>query len=311
MKRFLFKTSLFCIPLVLVWLSIEIFYRQVPNNYSVKNQQIKKNSIQIEVLLFGDSHCLYGLNPKYFTKKTFNLSNVSQTIYFDKLLFEKHIANLPKLKQVVFCIEYTNLSQVDNTGDDDWRKFLYQRFMNLEVPIISKYDPRNCSLALIQSISKSKDLIKRYFKNGTIVDCDSLGWGNNYKKEDRIPPMQIAKRRAIVQEDGLIDFELNRNRMQEIIQQCKKRNIQVLIVSMPQTKVFESYLNQNKLKAIKKTCADFQYQNKNTAYYLNLFDDTSFSDEDFYDADHLNNVGAVKCSKIVNDYLMVMESKIK
>ena len=311
MKRFLFKTSLFCIPLLFVWLSIEIFYRQVPNNYSVKNQQIKNNSRQIEVLLFGDSHCFYGLNPKYFTKKTFNLSNVSQTIYFDKLLFEKHIDNLPKLKQVVFCIEYTNLSQVDNTGDDDWRKFFYQRFMHLEVPIISKYDPRNCSLALVQSISKSKDLIKRYFKNGTIVDCDSSGWGNNYKKEDRIPPMLIAQKRAIIQEDGLIDFELNKNRIQQIIEQSKKRNIQVLIVSMPQTKAFESYLNQNKLKAIKKTCADFQHQNINSAYYLNLFDDARFSDEDFYDADHLNNVGAVKCSKIVNDYLMVMESKIK
>jgi len=37
--------------------------------------------------------------------------------------------------------------------------------------------------------------------------------------------MQIAKKRAIIQEDGLIDFELNKKRMQEIIQQCKKRNI--------------------------------------------------------------------------------------
>ena len=179
--------------------------------------------------------------------------------------------------------------------------------MHLEIPLISNLDPRNYSLALTQSFCKSRDLVKRYIKKGTIVDCDSLGWGTNYKKEDRIPAIQIAKIRAIVQEDGLMDFKLNKSRINSIIQKCKERNIQVLIVSMPQTKIFESYLNQNKLKAIKQTCLDFQTKNPNTAYYLNLFEDTRFSEEDFYDADHLNDQGAVKCSKIVNNYLTTIE----
>jgi hypothetical protein len=298
---------LFSIPFALMFIGLEFFYRYIPNNYSVKNQQINNQSKKTETLFFGDSHCLYGLNPKYFSKKAFNLSNVSQTIYFDKLLFEKHLNKLPKLKQVVFCIEYTNLSQIDNSGDDGWRKFFYKRFMHLEIPLISNLDPRNYCLALTQSFYKSRDLVKRYIKKGTIVDCDSLGWGTNYKKEDRIPAIQIAKIRAVVQEDGLMDFELNKSRINSIIHICKERNIQVLIVSMPQTKIFESYLNQKKLKAIKETCLGFHTQNSNDVFYLNLFDDSRFTEEDFYDADHLNNQGAVKCSKIVNNYLTTIE----
>jgi hypothetical protein len=221
-----------------MYVALEIFYRNVSNNYSLKNQEINKNSQKIEVLLFGDSHCLYGLNPSCFSKNTFNLSNVSQTIYFDKLLFDKYVEKLPKLKQVVFCIEYTNLSQIDNSGDDGWRKFYYQRFMDLEVPLISKLDPRNYCLAFTQSFYKSRDLVKRYVKKRTILDCDSLGWGTNYKKADRIPAAQVAQNRAIVQEDGSMDFEVNKSRINDIIEKCKQRRIQVLIVSMPQTKEY-------------------------------------------------------------------------
>lgn len=307
MRKFFLKLLLFIAPFVLMYVALEVFYRNVPNNYSVKNQEINKNSQKIEVLLFGDSHCLYGLNPSCFSRNTFNLSNVSQTIYFDKLLFDKYVDKLPKLKQVVFCIEYTNLSQIDNSGDDGWRKFYYQRFMHLEVPLISALDPRNYCLAFTQSFYKSRDLVKRYVKKRTILDCDSLGWGTNYKKADRIPAAQVAQNRAIVQEDGLMDFEVNKSRINNIIQKCKQRNIQVLIVSMPQTKVYESYLNQNKLSKIKETCSEFHSNNPNDVFYLNLFDDTRFSEEDFYDADHLNNDGALKCSKIVNDYLTSIE----
>jgi hypothetical protein len=104
-----------------------------------------------------------------------------------------------------------------------------------------------------------------------------------------------------------MDFEVNKSRINDIIEKCKQRRIQVLIVSMPQTKEYERYLNQSKLSKIKATCSEFQTKNLNNVFYLNLFDDTRFSEEDFYDADHLNNEGALKCSKIVNDYLTSIE----
>ena len=307
MKRFLYKLLLFSMPVLLAWGLLELFYRHTPNNYTVKNESLKTRANKIEILLFGDSHCLYGLNPKYFSAPAFNLSNVSQTIYFDKLLFDKQVDHLPKLKQVVFCIEYTNLSQKDNTGEDDWRKFHYQRYMDLKVPSIEPYDPRNFSVTLTQTPSKTRDLLKRYFKTATITDCDSNGWGTNYRKADRIIPASIAQRRAKMQEDGSIDFRQNSQRLQQIIDQCKKKNIQVLIVSMPQTTVYEKYLNPNKLTAIINTCKQFEVNNPDNVCYLNLFHDQRFYDDDFFDADHLNDAGAVKASKIVSKYLISMQ----
>lgn len=302
MNRFFFKLLLFLFPITIGLVCIEIFYRTVPNNYTSKSNYLKTHSSQIEVLFFGDSHCMYGLNPDYFALHAFNLGNVSQTIYFDKLLFDKYV-DLPNLKKVIFCIEYTNLSQMDNSQDDVYRKYYYQSYMDVEVSIISKFDIGRYSLVFAQSYERTKHLLKRYLKTGNLVDCNANGWGNNYKKRDRTSPNTIAKSRAAIQEDGLMNFKVNTERLQQIINICKQKNIQILIVSMPQTRLFESYLNPKKLKKIIETCTGLQNKNNQNVHYLNLFHDKRFENADFYDADHLNDYGAMKCSKIVNLYL--------
>lgn len=303
MRKFIIKISFFIVLFLVAVSAIEVFLRQVPNNYKYKEEQLEKKKNQIAVLLFGDSHCLYGLNPQYFSSPTFNLSNVSQTVYFDQLLFDRYVHQLPQLKQVVFCIEYTNLSQQDNTGEDDWRKFFYARFMHLKVPSIEPLDPRNHLIILTQNPYKIRDLIKRYIKTRSILDCDSSGWGNNYSKDKRTSPEKVAAQRAVVQEDGLTDFSQNLHRLQNMIDVCKQKGIQAVIVSMPQTRIYESYLNQQKLAKIIRTCDSLEQKNPGVVYYLNLFADKRFTDEDFFDADHLNDQGAVKSSEIVNKFL--------
>lgn len=303
MKKFTIRLLLFLLPIFISIVFFECFYRVVPNNYSVKNENLIKNKSKIQTLLFGDSHCFYGLNPIYFKKKTFNLSNVSQTIYFDKLLFEKYNSILPELKYVVFCIEYTNLSQKDDTEEDVWRKYYYQSYMNLDVPLVKWYDFKQYFLCTSQNVSRTIDLMLKYSKKGFVNDSDSNGWGTNYHKKDRVEPFLIAKDRAIQQEDGSFDFITNSKRLDSIIEFCKQKKIKVVIVSMPQTHLYSSYLNQRKLNLIFKTCQDFENDNFKNVYYLNLFNDNRFLDEDFYDSDHLNEVGAKKCTKIVDDFI--------
>lgn len=302
MKNSIQKVFIFLLPIFLAWGFVEYFYQTAPNNYTSKHENINQNTNEIEVLLFGSSHCLYGLNPEFFLKNTFNLSGISQTIYFDKLLLEKYMDHLPKLKQVVFCIEYSNLSQKDNTQEDAFRKYYYERFMDLDVPIVSNYDPKKYSLALTRSLGASLDLMSKYYKKGTILNCDAKGWGNDYKKANRISPDIVAKERAAAHEDGSTDFTLNKSRINYLIQECKKRNIEVLIVSMPVSKAYSENLNQEKLQLIFDTCKELETSNIDNVYYLNLFNDRRFVDEDFFDADHLNEIGAEKCSKIVNTF---------
>jgi hypothetical protein len=175
--------------------------------------------------------------------------------------------------------------------------------MGLDVPLIHELDFNQYLLSFVQSPRISYYMLKKWFQTGTFADSDNRGWGTNFKKKDRTQPDLIAKQRAQSQEDGLTDFTLNSNRINDIIKKCKEKNIKVVVVSMPKTHLYSSYLNQNKLQAIFKTCQSFQDHNANAVFYLNLFNDKRFIDEDFYDSDHLNEVGAEKCSEIVNQFI--------
>ena len=75
MKKLLTYISLFLIPIIVVWILAEVFYRTVPNNYTYKHQQISNNK-DIEVLILGESHTVSGINPEWLSLKAYNLSHV-------------------------------------------------------------------------------------------------------------------------------------------------------------------------------------------------------------------------------------------
>jgi hypothetical protein len=255
------------------------------------------------VLIFGNSHTFYGLNPKYFDKPTYNLALISQTLYFDKILFDKYIHKFKNIKCVVLHIEYTSLSEIVDTEENKWRKYYYQTYMNLEVPSINKYDFTKYFLSSTRSFNANTKLVLRYLNDGTIVDCDENGFGINYTKAKKAP---LLKKDALVRvkniEDNLMNFEDNIVRVQSIIDACKKRGIKVIVLNMPVSSYFSEGVNQFKLKKIQETCNSVAKNNYNVSY-LNLFKDKRFTNEDFFDADHLDTEGAKKSSKIVNNFV--------
>ncbi|WP_417874410.1 hypothetical protein [Xanthomarina gelatinilytica] len=303
MKKLLTHISLFLIPIIIVWILAEVFYRTVPNNYTYKHEQISNNKDDIEVLVLGDSHTFFGINPEWLSLKTYNLSNVSQTIYFDKLLFEKHIDHLPHLKYLIISVEYTTLSQADNTQEDIWRKYFYCAQMDLEVPLITWYNPKKYSLALARKFDKTWNSYLDYKREGSLIGCDENGWGNTYLSTvDSLEMTYLAKVVAKKHEDGSLDFNLNTERIQNLIDLCKQKNIQVLLVNMPVNPEYLSHLNPEKLLKIDNTCDDLAKTNPNVTR-VDLSRDSRFQLQDFHDADHLNAQGAKKCSLLIDAYL--------
>ncbi|MGE4347973.1 MAG: hypothetical protein AB7D46_11260 [Flavobacteriaceae bacterium] len=303
MKVFFRKISFFLVVIFVIWFLMECFYRFVPNNYTEKHKNVQKHYNNFEVLIFGNSHAFYGLNPKHFDKTTFNIANISQSIYFDKLLFDRHIDNFKNLKYVILNVEYTSLSQQDNTQEDVWRKYFYHAQMDLDVSIIPFYDIRQYSLALSRSFKNSVNTVNQYLKNGTIAECDQSGWGNIYTYQNRRQNLdELAVRVTEKHEDNSMDFKINTQRIKSIIKKCKEKNINVILVTMPVHKSYSEKVNPKKANAIFAVAQNLARENPN-AFYINLFYNKNFSDEDFYDPDHLNDRGAKKCSILLNEFI--------
>jgi|SRR5690554_3273174 len=303
MKYFINKISFFLIIIFSVWIFIECFYRFVPNNYTEKHKNIQNNYHKTEVLIFGNSHTFYGLNPEKFDQPAFNIANISQSIYFDKLLFDKHIDSFKNLKYVVLNLEYTSLSQKDNTQEDTWRKYFYREQMDLDVSIIPFYDISQYSLAMSRSFKNSIITIQQYFEKGTIIECDELGWGHKYTYDKRRQNLdELAVRVTEKHEDNSMDFKINTQRIKSIIKKCKEKNINVILVTMPVHKSYSEKVNPKKVRAIHSVAKNLALENSNS-FYINLFYSDKFSDEDFYDPDHLNDRGAKKCSILLNEFI--------
>lgn len=302
MRRLYSKLALFLLPLFLVCLALEVFYRQAPNNYSYKDQQLQKVAPFTKTLIMGDSHAFYGINPVYFKDPTFNLSNISQSLLTDELLLEKHIANLPALKTVFINISYFTLSAKENDLESNWRKYFYYHSMGIRAPSISFWNPKRYSMALIQRFDKSIDLVQQYYKNHTIVSATPLGYG----KQDMSNVVQDKEAISVViankHEDNSLDFKHNTARLQRIIALCKKYGVGVVLLEMPVYPAYYNLLDTEKKEKIKSVLHELSGVN-DTVFYLDLSTSPLFEKQDLRDADHLTNSGAKKCSILLNRYI--------
>lgn len=93
-------------PLVAVFLYIEIGLSKIPNGYNQKRKYFNKHCSTTEILFVGSSHELYGLNPEYFSYKGFNLPYAAQTQIYDRDLI---LLNLDKMKSLKLVIPKPNI----------------------------------------------------------------------------------------------------------------------------------------------------------------------------------------------------------
>ena len=106
MRKFIIKLILVISPFIIIALPMEYFLRQVPNDYIYKSNYLDEHSNEIEVLILGGSHSYFGINPDYFTAKTFNAGNVSQPLNIDFKLLEKYQNNFKSLKIIIIPMSY-------------------------------------------------------------------------------------------------------------------------------------------------------------------------------------------------------------
>src|SRR4051812_22574772 len=97
-RTFILKLFLFLLPLATGMFIVEYKLSSFQNSYNLKRTYFERQLDSVEVINVGSSQALYGINPAFFSYKTFNLANVSQTLFYDKRLVLSNLKKLPKLK---------------------------------------------------------------------------------------------------------------------------------------------------------------------------------------------------------------------
>ncbi len=305
-KKFIKRFILFILPLVTILIFFEIKLRTVENSYSVKRRNFEKEVENVEVLILGNSHSYYGVDPKFLSLKGFNLANSTQSFFYDRQITMKYLPKMKNLKIVMIPISYFSFYYQMMDIPENWRDFAYQKFWNIRYPKLSWWDSRNYSYLTMYSPQKSFNFLMSGFKTKLTEGLEYNGHfrkdtaGNSAELNEAVGRM-IQKAHA-----SMIDLKQEKKNIEELtslIDTLDKQNIKVILFTTPVAKTYSKYCdsaiifrNNNILKEI---------VSKYNCVYKDYFLDNRFGMQDFGNNDHLNFIGAEKFTLILNKEFVI------
>ena len=296
-------------PVLLCVAICEHFLRRIPNDYSYKNEWLTNKANYVKILSLGSSHSFYGIEPSYFSEKAFNAAHVTQSIKYDHFIFSKFFDEMDSLRILILPISYFSMFGSGPEGIEDWRTKYYSIYYGCKY---HRFEPKY-NLETYNGLHL-KNVVFSILGKANHRTCNDLGKGTTYALENRAENWEesgsiAAKRHTKTKIDTVI-LAKNKMMVKEMINKCGQKKVFVVIVTTPTYHTYRENLNQKQLNLMIECCESFEKQYDNV-YYLNLLADDRFQSDDFFDADHLNEFGAEKLSRILNGFCDSLVFKIE
>jgi len=302
MKKFVKYIILFILPIILLAVLFEVLIRRIPNDYGYKKSYLDHHANEVSILFLGSSHVYYGINPKYI-KSSFNASYISQSFDYDLEILKKYGNQWTHLKYIVIPVDYFSFYGRLENSPEAWRAKNYRIYYDINTDHKIFNSTEILSNKLDINLSR---LYNHYLKGENDISCSSLGWGSSYKSinhKDLVKSGATAAARHTAKDN--LQYPTNLHLLDEIIAFAEHKHIKVLLFTSPAYKSYVSHLSKKQLNTTLSTIKKLNTSHS-TIKYFNLLQDSSFHAQDFYDADHLNEIGAKKLSLKMN----VLLSKI-
>jgi hypothetical protein len=306
MKKFITTLLIFLLPILLVGSLIELCIRNIPNDYTLKRNYLDRYSDSVEVLILGNSHDLYGINPELMEAKTFNAANVSQTYNLDYKILMKYQYHWKQLKCIVISVDYFSFYMSLEASDEKWRIKNYEIYYGIDVVKDLRYNSEILSSNFKINL---KRLYKTYIEDVPVSYCTTLGWAANYNTSSNTVDLNTSGMSRAKYHTAISDanfFNENITMLSSIIEFAKRNNIKVLLFTSP---CYKAYVANLKKEQLSRTIAEIEKLkcNFSNVSYINLLSDTSFLENDFFDANHVNHNGARKLTNKIDRQLTLIK----
>ena len=307
MKKFIINTTYLAIPILVALIVMEILLRNIPNDYTMKKEYLDNYSNEIETLILGSSHTFYGVDPKYFTSNTYNVSHVSQYPNYDFEILKKYQSNFKNLKTVILPISYFTYFSKLKDGKEAWRIKNYMLYYDLDM---SNSLSDNSEVFGNKTSTNIKRIASNYILNKSVITSSNLGWGTIYNATEQKNLEETGEKAAlrhtkkeINTEEGKQIINENISTVNAIVKWCEDRSIKIILITTPTYKTYQKHLNSEQLNLMINTNNEIGTKYENCTY-LNLLSDSNFIAKDYYDADHLSEIGAKKLSLMLDQAII-------
>ncbi|MDE6479592.1 MAG: hypothetical protein K2L45_04920 [Muribaculaceae bacterium] len=297
MRKFLRRIVIFSSIIIVILALGEVIVRSLPTSYSYKNNWIVENGSKVRTLVLGSSHTYYGLRPELLGDSTFNLANISQTPEYDLALLSHYLPSMPNVKRVIIPISYFTYRDPMLEKGDEWMLAVRYK-IHMGLPMHSDISIYNLE---ISDFDAYKGKLKNMIVKGRGNICDSLGFGLGFDLASRDPRWKdIGRQRAekhTLSTPGRYDEV--RETQDSLMMLARRHGLEIIFITTPASEAYIEALDRMQLAEMKKGIEEL-VRDHDVAYY-DFMSDPRFSDSDFYDPDHLSDVGAAKFSKLLSD----------
>jgi hypothetical protein len=303
MKKLIKRLFIFLIPVAIFIGLWEYGLSQIQNTYSLKRAQLETQAPSIEVLVLGPSLALRGVNPDYFSMKGYNAANIEQPLFYDTRIALKYLDKMTSLKVVLICIAYPSLWSDLYGSPEGFRDYFYADYWGIRYPKIHWYDPHIYSKILQYGNDKAWKFTLKGFKVNLTRGYYNNGWALKDGDEDIIIDSNAYKI-IMKYERSHSNESFNRNvdDIKNLLKELNSRKISAIFYSPPVTLTISKYMKEERWKIIDSVLTDMC-----NTYHCKWYDyhnDYRFTNIDFRDVWHLNETGATKFSKIINEEIL-------
>ena len=287
------------IPVMMILIGFEIFNRsRDASSIYFKRKFLLENTDQIDGLIFGPSHSMRALHPKYFDYTIATLAVPGSAPNIDYHFYEYAMRKCEP-RFVIFDLSVGYLRKFNDRSWIEGRKLPYY-FGNFAGGIwshfLSRYPLKEHFGAEEQEkydrwgqpveISAKKDIFARLSYRDSLILQHSK---TTYTFEKQQLPKDPKRLRS------------NTGLYRKIIEECTARGIKVVFVSPPKYHLYNSGINQD--YEYERTAFLQDIVDNDNVYFLNYENALEKQSRLFYNVNHLNQEGAGIFSKELNEVL--------
>lgn len=256
------------------------------------------NKEKVEGIITGISYAERGIKEELLTKKNIKMAKQSQDLYYDynlvKYAIEKNTDEFVNLKYVLINLCYYSFEYDMSYSSLKGKVPLYYEVIGKEHHFV---DIENYM---------TKENNNRYIGE-RIFDFNSNGFPkidiliNNSNKNINVINEEIGKKQALIDCNKNYPKTVKENIgiFKDYLELLKKNKIKPVVIVCPvskyYSKCFDTSMKEEFHNIINNMKKSFNFK------FLDYFNSELFTDSDFYDVSHLNDVGAEKFTKILNN----------
>lgn len=300
---------------IVVIVALEVLFADCPTRIDYLYASIRQTTDSVEVAIVGNSHAGAIGKPSVLHVEKEMVGNYSvsgQDLFHAQIVISDILKQKNKLKYIVLFVDYDMLgydllSTNQRYTDREYYKYSdTMQDMSLANRLMASSNFFRCN----RDFSVLKEKYKRSESNNETVSKQQeenfipVATTNDVNDACRHRAMEmtgIKFKRSLIEENQKI--------IQNIIDIVLSSNAQLIIVVPPKRSCFYEYAHKENTKISKE--ALYQIVESNDAvYFVDMYGNEIFNDDDFVDADHPNSTGVYKIgTTITNGYENITEHK--